>query len=82
MLNLVTVYFHNQLNHMISQGTLVHMNRSFGKCLIGFEEQAREHLLQSQVVHFDETEIRVNQNLHWLHTMSTKDRTFKSMHAK
>ncbi len=53
-------YIRDQFGHTISEGTLVHMNRVFGERLNIFEEKAKLHLLQSRIVHFDETGIRVN----------------------
>ncbi|MGG0259733.1 IS66 family transposase, partial [Bacillus mycoides] len=47
-----------------------------------FEEKAKSHLLQSRIVHFDETGIRVNRERQWLHTMSTKDINLQVVHTK
>lgn len=74
--------FRDQFGHSISEGTLVNLNRAFGKRLAAFEQQARSQLLQAPVVHFDETGIRTNGNLYWLHTMSTNDVTLQYVHAK
>ncbi|HFJ9287498.1 TPA: IS66 family transposase, partial [Bacillus toyonensis] len=60
----------------------VHMNRVFGERLDIFEEKAKLHLLQSRIVHFDETGIRVNRERQWLHTMSTKDINLQVVHTK
>ncbi|MED3086875.1 IS66 family transposase, partial [Bacillus toyonensis] len=75
-------YIRDQFGHTISEGTLVHMNRVFGERLDIFEEKAKSHLLQSRIVHFDETGIRVNRERQWLHTMSTKDINLQVTHAK
>jgi transposase len=75
-------FFRDQFGQSISEGTLVHMNRTFGKRLPSFEQQLREEILQSPVVHFDETGIRTNGKLQWLHTMSTKDVTLQYVHPK
>ncbi|HFJ9287412.1 TPA: transposase, partial [Bacillus toyonensis] len=75
-------YIRDQYGHTISEGTLVHMNRVFGERLDIFEEKAKLHLLQSRIVHFDETGIRVNRERQWLHTMSTKDINFQVVHTK
>ncbi|HFJ9287405.1 TPA: transposase, partial [Bacillus toyonensis] len=60
----------------------VHMNRVFGERLDIFEEKAKLYLLQSRIVHFDETGIRVNRERQWLHTMSTKDINLQVVHTK
>jgi transposase len=75
-------YIRDQFGHIISEGTLVHMNRTFGERLDIFEEKAKAHLLQSRIVHFDETGVRVNRKLQWIHTMSTKDINLQVTHAK
>jgi transposase len=75
-------YIRDQFEHTISEGTLVHMNRVFGERLDVFEEKAKSHLLQSRIVHFDETGIRVNRERQWLHTMSTKDINLQVVHTK
>lgn len=75
-------YIRDQFGHTISEGTLVHMNRVFGERLDVFEEKAKSHLLQSRIVHFDETGIRINRERQWLHTMSTKDINLQVVHTK
>ncbi|QUG98135.1 IS66 family transposase [Bacillus tropicus] len=75
-------YIRDQFGHTISEGTLVHMNRVFGERLDIFEEKAKSHLLQSRIVHFDETGIRVNRERQWIHTMSTKHINLQVVHTK
>lgn len=75
-------YMRDQFGHTISEGTLVHMNRVFGERLDVFEEKVKSHLLQSRIVHFDETGIRVNRERQWIHTMSTKDINLQVVHTK
>jgi len=38
-------------------------------------QQVKEHLLEANTVHFDETGIRAGGKLHWLHTASTENYT-------
>ena len=40
------------------------------------EEATKERLKETQVVHFDETGIRVGGKLYWMHTASTSDDTY------
>lgn len=75
-------FFHDQFGHSISEGTLLNIHRSFGTRLSSFEKQVREKILHSPVVHFDETGIRINGKLNWLHTMSTQEVTLQAVHAK
>ena len=46
------------------------------------ETQVVEHLQQQEVAHFDETGIRVEGKLHWLHTASTENYTQLFVHKK
>ena len=46
------------------------------------EQKIISSLLNSEIVHFDETGIRVSGGLHWLHTASTEACTHLFVHAK
>jgi transposase len=46
------------------------------------EHQVIAHLQTQETVHFDETGIRVNGKLHWLHTASTATHTHLFVHEK
>jgi transposase len=46
------------------------------------EEQIKQQLLASHVVHFDESGVRVNGKLNWLHTACTPELTFYFVHPK
>ena len=45
-----------------------------------FVQEAKEKILQSSVVHFDETGMRVEGKTHWLHTASTPEVTLQHIH--
>ena len=68
--------------HTISQGTLYNWNADCYCNLESTEEQIRQVILASEVVHFDETGIRQHSKLHWLHTASTKRFTYYGLHAR
>lgn len=66
----------------ISQGTLYDWNRACFEHLESTEERIRQAILASEVVHFDETGIRKQGKLHWLHAASTEQLTFYGLHAR
>jgi len=66
----------------ISQGTLYAWNTACFQHLESTEERIRQAILASEVVHFDETGIRKQGKLHWLHTASTEQLTFYGLHAR
>jgi len=69
-------------SHTISQGTLYDWNTACFQHLESTEEQIRQAILTSEVVHFDETGIRKQGKLHWLHTAGTERLTFYGLHAR
>ncbi len=66
----------------ISQGTLSAWNTACFEDLESTEESIRQAILASEVVHFDETGIRKQGKLHWLHTASTEQLTSYGLHAR
>ena len=53
---------------------------SFCFSIAAFVQEAKEKILQSSVVHFDETGMRVEGKTHWLHTASTPEVTLQHIH--
>ena len=56
--------------------------KAFASQLRPFVQEAKEKILQSLVVHFDETGMRVEGKTQWLHTASTPEVTLQHIHAK
>ncbi len=46
------------------------------------EERIKTALLQSEVIHFDESGVKINKTLHWLHTACNALYTFLFVHEK
>ena len=69
-------------SHTISQGTLYDWNTACFEQLESTEERIRQAILASEVVHFDETGLRSQGKLHWLHTASTERLTFYGLYAR
>lgn len=55
----------------LSQGTISNLQKRCHHQLDSFEESAREQLINANVVHFDETGMQVNKDLHWMHVACT-----------
>ena len=66
----------------LSQGTLdTILSRAHDK-LEEFDGSVQAALINSQIVHFDESGMRVNKKLHWLHVASNKRFTRYAIHQK
>ena len=66
----------------ISQGSLYAWNAACFQNLESTEQRISQAILASEVVHFDETGIRQQGKLHWLHAASTAKLTFYGLHAR
>ena len=66
----------------ISPGTCTNVDRKLFAQLESFEANLKAHLISSKVLHFDETGIRCNKKLHWIHVASSDAATFYGMHSK
>lgn len=66
----------------LSEATLQAANERTAAQLSDFEKALAELLVQAALVHLDETGLRVEGKLHWLHVASTDKLTFYGVHPK
>ncbi|MDR2536778.1 MAG: IS66 family transposase [Treponema sp.] len=64
----------------ISQGTVVAAGQEAYKKLEDAESGIKQELLESDVIHFDETGMRVKGKTHWLHSVGTQTATLYGIH--
>jgi transposase len=68
--------------HKLSAGSLANFQVKMHSHLADFEKYVKQHLLQSPVLHADETGIRINGKLNWMHVASTDLISFFGYHPK
>jgi transposase len=66
----------------LSEGTLARWSEEASARLLGTMEQIAEQVSRSRVQHADETGVRLEGNLHWLHVNSTRFLTHLAWHQK
>jgi transposase len=66
----------------VSDATVQAAAHTTDKSLEPFKGAVVPHILKSSVAHADESGLRVNNKLHWLHVISTKLATWYGVHAK
>lgn len=66
----------------LSPGTCANVDEQLFTNLEVFEAGLKTHLLASCVLHFDETGIRCEKKLHWIHVASSQMATLYTMHTK
>jgi len=78
----VAQLFEDLFNIPISPGTCANMDRKLFENLEAFERGLKTHLLACKVLHVDETGVRCNRKLHWIHVTASETATFFGLHAK
>ncbi len=67
----------------LAEGTILNACKEVAEQVKPVNEEIKTHLVEEEkVVHFDETGLRVEGKLHWLHTASTKQFTYYMIHRK
>jgi transposase len=63
-------------------GTLANIDQQCSEKLAATVQRIKEQVLQAAVVHFDETGMKINGKLAWLHSASTEQTSYYFAHAK
>jgi transposase len=75
--------FETLYGQKVSEGTIMEAGEEIGRRVLGVNETIRQHLTAHEaVVHFDETGVRVERQLQWLHSASTERLTWYATHPK
>lgn len=80
--NRIQDQFSDQMDLPLSAGTIFNFNQEAYDLLERFESIAKEQLVQSKLIHADETGINVNKQLIWLHSASNEKWTYFYPHKK
>ena len=66
----------------ISQGTIVNANKRLYDSLDKFEDAIKEQLIKAEVLHTDESGLRLKGKINWVHVASTSSITHYAIHKK
>jgi transposase len=66
----------------VTEGTVVQANGQMAHQVAPSVAAVKKQLLVAKVTHFDESGLRVEGRLHWLHVASTPQLTYYAVHAK
>jgi transposase/uncharacterized small protein (DUF1192 family) len=75
-------FFKDVFGSPLSEGTVFNTANTAYKNLASFESHVAELLVHSDILHADETGLKVNKKLYWLHSVSTDLLTHYSVHEK
>lgn len=83
-LNKTRSFFKQITNNIIklSEGTIVNTQRVLDKRLTPVVNEIKERLIKAKVMHVDETGVRINGELNWLHTCCSKDFVYYEVNEK
>lgn len=66
----------------LCEATILKAMSEMEQGIMSYEATIRENLLKSEVLHSDETGVKINKKLHWLHVASNADWTLYGVHVK
>jgi transposase len=75
-------FFEDVFGQRVSEGVIEHANVDGATKVMPCHDAVKQHLLDSAVVNFDESGLRVDGKGHWLHVASTPELTFYEVHEK
>lgn len=75
-------YFEDVFGHRVSEGVIVNANVVGAANVMPSNEAVKQHLIESAVVDFDESGLRVAGKGQWLHVASTDELTYYGVHEK
>jgi transposase len=78
----VSTLFCDLFGYDLNESTVLSNNQFMYESLAPTEEIIKKALLQSEVVHFDESGMKINKTLHWLHTACNAVFTYLFVHEK
>jgi len=78
----VAQIFEDVFDIPLSPGTCANMDKKLFKNLETFEKSLKAHLIACKVLHLDETGVRCEKKLHWIHVTSSETATFFGLHAR
>jgi transposase len=81
-LNRVQKTIRAMVGQTISEATLLKYILHLHWALASWEENAIDGLLNSAVIHVDETSLRVDKKNHWIHVYASNDITLKCLHRR
>ncbi len=77
-----TEIFADLVQHPVSEATVVKASAELAEEIAPFTQAVQEQLRRREVVHVDESGLRVKGQLHWLHVAATAELTHYEVHAK
>jgi transposase len=77
-----TEIFVDLVQHRVSEATVLQASEALCRCIAPATDAVKAMLRNAEVLHVDESGLRVEGKLHWLHVASTESLTSYEVHAK